>query len=332
MGALRAPWTTPLLAAAALAAVAAPARAEGQKSAIAESLFADAKRLLEAGKVAQACPKFAESLRVEPTLGTRLNLARCYEIQGKTASAWAQYKEVLRLAGGDKKREAIAKERVGALDQALSHVTLAGAADAGLVIKLDGQALDAAVIGTSFAVDPGEHTLELSAPGKKPRTMGFHVALQQSTTVDLPALEGPDQTPPPTPKTAPEAAPEEKPHVEVSSGKRIGGIVTMSAGGAALVTGAIFGAVTIALADDVRAACPDPTCNDQTALDKNATAHTLAILSDVLIPVGAVAVGLGAYFFFTSTHRANPAAASLAVTVAPAVGPNGAGLSLEGRF
>jgi hypothetical protein len=311
------------LAVAALAA-AAPARAQGDPSAIADALFADAKRLLEAGKVDQACPKFAESLRLAPTLGTRLNLARCYEVQGKTASAWGQYKEVVRTGGDDTKRVDIAKERVSTLEQVLSRVTIQGSADVGLQLKLDGQVLDAAVLGTAFAIDPGDHALEVSAPNKQPASVKFHVDVAKSASVDLPRL-APTTTAPEGPDTSPTTQTPEQPKAEVASGKRTGGFVTIGVGGALLVAGAVFGGVTIALASDVRAACPDVVCTNQDALSKNSTAHTLAVLSDVLIPLGLVAIGVGAYLVVTSPRRAS-------IALAPTFGPGSGGLSLAGRF
>ncbi len=311
------------LAAAALA-TATPARAQGDPSTIADALFADAKHLLEAGKVDQACPKFAESLRLAPTLGTRLNLAHCYEVQGKTASAWGQYKEVVRTGGDDTKRVDIAKERVSTLEQILSRVTIQGSADVGLQMKLDGQVLDAAVLGTAFAIDPGDHALEVSAPNKQARSVTFHVEVAKSSSVDIPTL---------TPTTAKPEAPDasatqtpEQPTTNVSSGKRMGGFVTIGVGGALLVAGAIFGGVTIALASDVRAACPDLVCTNQDALSKNSTAHTLAVLSDVLVPLGLVAIGVGAYLVVTAPRRAP------SLAFAPTFGPGSGGLSLTGRF
>src|SRR6478735_9605838 len=45
----------------------------------AEALFDEGRRLLAAARFAEACPKFAESQRLDSALGTLLNLGDCYE-------------------------------------------------------------------------------------------------------------------------------------------------------------------------------------------------------------------------------------------------------------
>src|SRR6476619_3478469 len=66
--------------------------------ALAESLFDAGRQLMQAGDFQQACPKFAESQRQDPSPGTLINLAKCYEGLGRTASAWADDKEAATLA------------------------------------------------------------------------------------------------------------------------------------------------------------------------------------------------------------------------------------------
>ena len=65
----------------------------------AEVLFEDGVRLMKAGQFDEACPKIAESQRLEPRPGTLFTLAECLANDGKIATALARYEEYLRVAG-----------------------------------------------------------------------------------------------------------------------------------------------------------------------------------------------------------------------------------------
>ena len=87
-------------AGAALLTRAAPAAADPSPvdKATAQALFDDGKRLLKEKSYAEACPKLAESMRLDPALGTKLHLADCYEKNGQTASAWVLFREAAEQA------------------------------------------------------------------------------------------------------------------------------------------------------------------------------------------------------------------------------------------
>src|SRR5690606_16859153 len=94
--------------------------------AAAEALFQQGQRLLDAQRVEEACEKFRASQQLDAGLGTMLYLADCYEQAGRTASAWAVFKEAASVAAsrGETSREEIARVRAEALEARLSHVII----------------------------------------------------------------------------------------------------------------------------------------------------------------------------------------------------------------
>ena len=104
-----------------------PAYAQGASDkAAAESLFDDGKRLYQEKKFAEALPRFEASERLDPGVGTLLYLADCYENLGRTASAWATFREAASVAkvAGKADRERVARERAALLDAKLYRLTV----------------------------------------------------------------------------------------------------------------------------------------------------------------------------------------------------------------
>jgi tetratricopeptide (TPR) repeat protein len=173
------------------------ASAEEIKSVAAQALFEEGRQLLQAGYVAEACRKFAESHRLEPAAGTLLNLALCHEKEGKTATAWLEYNDALALAArdDDAQRKDIARARIDALGPSLSRVMPLApeGAPADLWIELDGVRLGSEAWATGVPVDPGKHTLRVGARGKVPvvvpLSIGYgagHLALPLPELADAP--------------------------------------------------------------------------------------------------------------------------------------------------
>ena len=73
--------------------MAGAAHAGGDAVAEAERLFNEAKLLVEHRNYTAACPKFAESQRLDPGVGTLLYLADCYQHTNRPASAWTTFRQ-----------------------------------------------------------------------------------------------------------------------------------------------------------------------------------------------------------------------------------------------
>lgn len=155
-----------------LAALVGGSRDARADTAAAQALFDAAKQLMAQGKYADACPKLEESQRLDPGIGTQFNLAACYEQLGRTASAWSMFLEVAGAskAAGQLEREKVARQRALALEPKLIRLTITAPADApaDLQVKRDGVAVGRAQWGTPVPVDPGKHTIEATAAGRRP--------------------------------------------------------------------------------------------------------------------------------------------------------------------
>ena len=128
--------------------------AQGQSAgdkATSEALFSDGRRLMSQGNYREACPKFEASLKLDPGVGAMLNLADCYEKNGQTASAWAEFREAISAAraAGSKDREDLARQRASALEPKLSRLTIVAGKQAAQVTR-DGTPVDSAAFGTAM--------------------------------------------------------------------------------------------------------------------------------------------------------------------------------------
>ena len=99
------------------AAAPAPGGASDADTARAAALFEQGRESFVAGNLVDACPKLAESYRLDPATGTLMALARCHEQEGKVALAWAELEEALQRARqeGRVDREKYVKERMEVL-------------------------------------------------------------------------------------------------------------------------------------------------------------------------------------------------------------------------
>src|SRR5690349_2377840 len=108
--------------------VASSSAAQPADKPLAEALFRDGRDAMANGDIHGACRKFEASERIEPKIGTLLNLATCHELEGRTATAWAEFNEAIpRAVRADQPdRAQIARDHAAALEKRLSRLQLAG--------------------------------------------------------------------------------------------------------------------------------------------------------------------------------------------------------------
>ncbi len=310
------------------------AQASAGNSAAAQALFDEAKRLMQKGDAASACPKFEESQRLEPGVGTKLNLANCYERVGRSASAWILYLEVESdtKRNGQLDRQTLAHDRAAALAPKLSRITIEVPAQSradGLTIERDGTAVGSAQWGVSIPVDPGQHTVVARAPGKKDWQKAISVAADASTqTLEVPTLEAAPVTPNPG-ATATESASRTpaKPH---SHAQRYASYAAFGVGGAGVIVGSIFGLTAISKNNQSNGSdCQGDTCiRGSSDAQARADARSAGNISTIAFAVGVAGLGTGLVLFLTEPKQEAPASASLAAFALP----GGGTVSLRGAF
>jgi hypothetical protein len=294
-------------------AIASVAWAGPSEEAAAEALFLEAKKLMAEGKYGLACAKLAESQRVDPAAGTLLNLANCYEKNGQLASAWVAFRSAASAARKDHagEKERVAKERAAALETRLSKLQILvedGARSPSLTVRRDGSDVSEAGLGTEIPVDPGEHTVEASAPGKRPWKKTVQVDGPGVVTISVPALQNAQETAAPAPQppgpqasAAPQAdmAPKEQ---ASSSSQKTFGYVAVAVGVAGLVVGTVSGLSANAKKSDAEAQCRtgDTWQCSQQGLDRLNEGRTLGAVSTIGFIVGGLGVATGVTLLITA--------------------------------
>jgi len=316
-------FATALLALA-LLALARPAAAD---EVAARELFREARRLVASGDYAAACPKFEESLREEPGIGTTFNLADCWEHLGRTASAWSRFLDVAAVAraSGQREREEVARGRASALEPKLSRLVIDNfSREPALTVERDGVPLAPSSIGIPVPVDPGAHVVEASAPNKKKWSVTVAVpGPSEVVHVEIPRLEDVEAA---VPAVLPIAV---TPHLVSTPEDSAPGpaapslapaIVVGAAGVVGVSTAAIFGLRFRSVNDQAKAICPTSIYCTQNEIDthdaKVSDARRDLTIAYVSAAVGVVALGAAAALWWRATSS-DAGARRVAKRIAP---------------
>ncbi|MEO7732067.1 MAG: hypothetical protein ABIY55_13925, partial [Kofleriaceae bacterium] len=222
----------------------------------ADVLFKKGKKLLAEKHYAEACTAFEDSDRLDPGIGAKLNVAKCYQEWGRLATAWRWFGDAERMARSAKDDRA---KKIHALMEELDAevprltVKLAPGADrTGLDVQLDDTPLAAAELGVARRVDPGPHHIDYVVNGAKlSKTVPVERGGASEVVLDIPGK--PIVRAPAPPEPAPAAVPAP---VAGNPGhsRRILGLGVAAAG---VVAVGIAGIVTLGARSDYQQALTD---------------------------------------------------------------------------
>ena len=314
-------------------------------SAAARALFTEGRKLMDAERFEEACPKLEESLRLDQGMGTQFNLAHCWDKLGRTASAWAMFLDVAAAAraANQPQRETAARERANTLEPKLTRLKLTIAdPPEGTKVMRDDQEIGKAAWGTAVPVDPGDHVLSVTAPGKEAWSQEVKVPANSKTfsvtvpaLVDLPVAAAQPKEVAPT-ETVPNDVGSDRGGSDFG-GQKVAALVIGGVGVAGLAVGTVF--MIQARSDNAEAKklCKlvvngKDTCPNQPEDDR----HT-ALVKDVKREqlIGLIGLGVGGAAFLTGTLlylTASDGHSESAVNVAPTWLGDGWGASVSGSF
>jgi hypothetical protein len=312
--------------------------------AAAEALFAEGKRLAAEGKLAEACPKFAESNRLDRGAGTLIHLADCYEKNHQSASAWATFKEAASAAQGLGRAdwEKLASARAAALEPKLAKLTIRVTDPADKIeVTRDGTPTSSASWSVPIPVDVGTHVVAASAPGRKPFKASVTVSKDgERDEVVVPPLDVAPIAAVGSPSPAPANGDTQSGSTQSGSTQRTVGYVVGGVGIAGLAAGAITGLIAIGKNNDSKKDCPTSgACASNDAVDSADSAKSFGTVSTIAFIGGAVCTAVGAVLIFTakSSSEGSGGVASAkepprSVRFVPSTDGRSAGMSVMGVF
>ncbi len=325
----------------------APRLAQADAPSAAETLFREGRALLDAKKYDEACPKLAESQKLEPGAGTLLALALCHEGQGKPATASRELKEASELGrrNGRNDLAGAADKRARALEASVPHlvVHLPEQEAASYRVRCDGEPV--AEAGAPLALDPGEHRVEVSANGKLPRSYVVRISGAGTTEIVVEKLEDAARPSPiaaSKPKTASTrpivttAEPLRSTAENRGGAQRTVGLVLVGAGVVGLGAGAWFGGQALSQSGESKRLCPTGDACADSGNDANDRAKESFKVSVVSLAAGTAALTAGAIVYFlapdASSARGDGKSPRRTARVVPSAGPTGASLGIVGTF
>jgi hypothetical protein len=287
----------------------------------AEQLFKRASVHMDAREYAAACPLLERSQTLDPSSGTLLNLADCYEQRGMTASAYRAFEEARELSNrtGRTDRAEIAELRKKRLEPLLRQLVIVPpqAHPESLVVYLDGKPLAPSSWYVPLPIDPGIHAIRASAPGAS--DFGTSVSAPSAgatAAVQIPPLE-------PLAQSSSGAAPVQESRSRID-GQRVVAIVCAAVGVVGVATGTVFGLRSKSKHEESDKYCTGNTCQNRRGVELMDDARSAGNVSTIGFIVGGVGLGAATVLWVTSPSGKESASAEIGL------GP--AAIQVSGRW
>jgi hypothetical protein len=292
-----------------------PLSASADSAPTGAALFMQARSDAAAGDYEHACPRFAESLRLAPAVGTLLNLADCEERRGHVADALAHFRHALESLPPTDDRVRFTQGSIARLTPRVPHVRLHAVGPPPAEVALDGVKLGEAAMGVPLPVNPGDHTVVTRAPGRQDLAYPFRAS--EGHDLDLTVAVG---EPVPVPRQEPAPSPK-------ASAARPVLWASAIVGGVGVAVGAVTGGLALDFASRVRDECHNGVCPTSAGINNARTGSALSTASTVGFIAGAVGVSVAAVLFFRGDRRGRSA-----TELSPLLGPRTAGFVLSTQF
>lgn len=257
----------------------------------------------DTGDYTTAVSEWRTAYGIDPRPLLQYNLAQAYERLGQLQEAVTAYETYVNSADADPDRMSSARARVAALRERLNNtsIRLTGGPE-GAAIVVDGQDRGRLPHPDPLRVQPGSHRIVIRAQGFQDFVSTVAVSAGQAVDVPVEMVAG----------VSGQAS------TTTGGGISMIGVGVAAAGAAIMIGGAVTGGLALSAADSAQ------TANDGNAND----ARTLALVTDILLPVGAAAAIAGVVLMFVLPADGGGGSAR----VVPVVGPDYAGLSASGAF
>ncbi len=306
------------------AALAEPTPAD---RATARTLAQEGQTALESKNYAIAIDRFsrADSLVHAPTL--LLGLARSQVALGKLVEAQESYNRIIRDGVAATSPHSWAKaledanREVAALPARIPWVTITVLGPTNPEVIIDSTPVPAASLGVKRPVNPGNHTVRVSAEGFVPGEKSITLADGQSLTVNL-ELE---QTPSDPSQVSKKAT------VGGDTGSSSDGDTrkyvaygALGLGGAGLIVGAVTGAIAIHKNSQLKDLCTGSICDPMYAPQRDSY-HAMTSISTVAFIVGGVGTAAGVVLLLTQPTR--PPQAAKGAHITPFIGVGSVGVT-----